>query len=244
MENPNTPSPLRRPDGQPVRILVVDDEPDLTDVLSSALRYEGCEVRTAGDGAAALASARTFRPDAIVLDWMLPDTDGVTLLRALRAELERVCVLFLTARDAVEDRIAGITAGGDDYVTKPFSLEEVLARLRGLLRRAGMAREAGGDRLVVGDLVLDQEAREVTRAGSVIELSRTEFELLRYLMRNPRRVLSKAQILDRVWSYDFGGQAHVVELYISYLRKKVDAGRSPLIHTVRGVGYVLKPEQT
>ncbi|MGC0417340.1 response regulator transcription factor [Embleya sp. AB8] len=242
MENQSTPSPLCRPDGAPVRILVVDDEPDLTDVLSGALRYEGCEVRTAADGAGALASARDFRPDAIVLDWMLPDTDGLTLLRALRAELERVCVLFLTARDAVEDRIAGITAGGDDYVTKPFSLEEVLARVRGLLRRAGMTREAGGDRLVVGDLVLDQDAREVTRAGAVIELSRTEFELLRYLMRNPRRVLSKAQILDRVWSYDFGGQAHVVELYISYLRKKVDAGRVPLIHTVRGVGYVLKPD--
>jgi DNA-binding response OmpR family regulator len=225
-----------------VRVLVVDDEPDLTDVLAQALRYEGWDVRTAADGAGALALARDFRPDAVVLDWMLPDTNGLVLLRGIRAELERVCVLFLTARDAVEDRIAGITAGGDDYVTKPFSLEEVLARLRGLLRRAGMARNAGENRLVVGDLVMDEDAREVSRAGTAIDLSRTEFELLRYLMRNPRRVSSKAQILDHVWSYDFGGRAHVVELYISYLRKKVDAGRAPLIHTVRGVGYVLKPE--
>ncbi|MEV1205844.1 response regulator transcription factor [Microbispora rosea] len=163
------------------------------------------------------------------------------VLRRLRAEAPDVCVLFLTARDAVEDRIAGITAGGDDYVTKPFSLEEVLARLRGLLRRAGMARSAEGDRLTVGDLAMDEDAREVTRDGELVELTPTEFELLRFLMRNPRRVLSKAQILDRVWSYDFGGQAHVVELYISYLRKKIDAGRRPLIHTVRGVGYVLRP---
>jgi two-component system OmpR family response regulator len=163
------------------------------------------------------------------------------VLRRLRAESPHVCVLFLTARDAVEDRIAGITAGGDDYVTKPFSLEEVLARLRGLLRRAGMARTVEGSRLSVGDLVMDEDAREVTRGGELVELTPTEFELLRFLMRNPRRVLSKAQILDRVWSYDFGGQAHVVELYISYLRKKIDAGRPPLIHTVRGVGYTLRP---
>ncbi|MFD8865368.1 response regulator transcription factor [Streptomyces sp. NPDC059590] len=247
MENHTTdPFLLRRPDGTPVRVLVVDDEPDLTEVLSGALRGEGWRVRTAADGASALAEARAFRPDAVVLDWMLPDTDGLTVLRALRAELEGVCVLFLTARDSVEDRIAGITAGGDDYVTKPFSLEEVLARLRGVLRRAGMARGRDvhqADRLVVGDLVMDEKAREVTRGGAVVELSRTEFELLRFLMRNPRRVLSKAQILDRVWSYDFGGQAHVVELYISYLRKKIDAGRTPLIHTVRGVGYVLKPNE-
>lgn len=238
-----TPSPaLCRPDGGPVRVLVVDDEHDLTDVLCQALRYEGWEVRSAADGASAVAAARSFRPDAVVLDWMLPDTDGLAVLRELRAEAKGICVLFLTARDAVEDRIAGITAGGDDYVTKPFSLEEVLARLRGLLRRAGMAREPSGSLLVVGDLVMDEEAREVSRAGTAVELSRTEFELLRFLMRNPRRVLSKAVILDRVWAYDFGGRAHVVELYISYLRKKIDAGRTPLIHTVRGVGYVLKPE--
>ncbi|MFI7020831.1 response regulator transcription factor [Streptomyces sp. NPDC050164] len=239
-----SPAPLRRPDGGAVRVLVVDDEPDLTEVLGVALRAEGWEVRSAGDGAAALETADGFRPDAVVLDWMLPDVDGLQVLHALRRRLPQVCVLFLTARDAVEDRIKGITAGGDDYVTKPFSLEEVLARLRGLLRRAGMLHEAGAPRLVIGDLVMDEEAREVTRAGRVVELSRTEFELLRFLMRNPRRVLSKEQILDRVWSYDFGGRAHVVELYISYLRKKVDAGRAPLIHTVRGVGYVLKQDRS
>ncbi|MFB7593450.1 response regulator transcription factor [Streptomyces sp. NPDC056160] len=233
---------LTRPDGSPVRVLVVDDDPDLAEVLSGALRYQGWEVRAAGDGAAAVAGARALRPDAVVLDVMLPDTDGFAVLRELRGVRPDVCVLFLTARDAVEDRVAGITAGGDDYVTKPFSLEEVVARLRGLLRRAGMARQqADGPRLTVGDLAMDEDAREVTRAGELIELSPTEYELLRFLMHNPRRVLSKPQILDRVWSYDFGGQAHVVELYISYLRKKVDAGREPMIHTVRGAGYVLKP---
>ena len=233
---------LARPDGTPVHVLVVDDDPDLAEVLSGVLRYEGWDVRTAGDGATAVAEARTLMPDAVVLDVMLPDTDGFAVLKSLRSVKPDVCVLFLTARDAVEDRIAGITAGGDDYVTKPFSLEEVVARLRGLLRRAGMARQLeDGPRLIVGDLAMDEEAREVTRAGELIELSPTEFELLRFLMNNPRRVLSKAQILDRVWSYDFGGQAHVVELYISYLRKKVDAGREPMIHTVRGAGYVLKP---
>ncbi|GAB1334617.1 response regulator transcription factor [Streptomyces sp. E-15] len=233
---------LTRPDGTPPRVLVVDDDPDLAEVLTGALRYEGWEVRAAGDGAAALAAARELLPDAVVLDVMLPDTDGFALLGRLHEVRPDVCVLFLTARDAVEDRITGITAGGDDYVTKPFSLEEVVARLRGLLRRAGMARRTDdGPRLTVGDLVMDEDAREVTRAGELIELSPTEFELLRLLMHNPRRVLSKAQILDRVWSYDFGGRAHVVELYISYLRKKVDAGREPMIHTVRGAGYVLKP---
>ncbi|MFA1541798.1 response regulator transcription factor [Actinomadura monticuli] len=234
---------LRRADGTPVRVLVVDDEPDLAEVLTRVLASEGWAVRAAGDGAGAVAAAREFRPDAVVLDVMLPDIDGLQVLRRLRAEAPDVCVLFLTARDAVEDRIAGITAGGDDYVTKPFSLEEVLARLRGLLRRAGMTRQTEAARLLtVGGLSMDEDAREVTRDGRMIELTPTEFELLRFLMRNPRRVLSKAQILDRVWDYDFGGQAHVVELYISYLRKKIDAGRAPMIHTVRGVGYVLKPE--
>ncbi|MBJ7906844.1 response regulator transcription factor [Streptomyces sp. NPDC003656] len=233
---------LTRPDGTPPRVLVVDDDPDLAEVLTGALRYQGWQVRAEGDGASAVAAARELRPDAVVLDVMLPDTDGLAVLRRLQEIAPDVCVLFLTARDAVEDRIAGITAGGDDYVTKPFSLEEVVARLRGLLRRAGMARLLDeGPRLTVGDLVMDEDAREVTRAGELIDLSPTEFELLRLLMRNPRCVLSKAQILDRVWSYDFGGRAHVVELYISYLRKKVDAGREPMIHTVRGAGYVLKP---
>ncbi|MET7336115.1 response regulator transcription factor [Nonomuraea sp. NPDC005650] len=232
---------LSRPDGTPIRVLVVDDAPDLLEVLERTLLQEGWQVRAVASGEAAIKEAESFGPDAAILDVMLPDLDGLELMRRLRERTPELCVLFLTARDAVEDRIAGITAGGDDYVTKPFSLEEVLARLRGLLRRAGMARQDDGDRLVVGELSMDEEAREVTRDGTLIELTPTEFELLRLLMYNPRRVLTKAQILDDVWSYDFGGQAHVVELYISYLRKKIDAGRRPLIHTVRGVGYVLKP---
>src|SRR6185437_950423 len=241
-ESPATEVPGLRQDGTPIRVLVVDDEPSLAELLASVLRYEGWEIMTAADGASAVRTAREFKPDAVVLDVMLPDFSGLEVLRKLRADLPHVCVLFLTARDSVEDRIAGITAGGDDYVTKPFSLEEVLARLRGLLRRAGLARAGGaGAELVAGDLAMDEEAREVRRGGDIIELTATEFELLRFLMRNPRRVLSKAQILDRVWNYDFGGQAHVVELYISYLRKKIDSGREPVIHTVRGVGYVLKP---
>ncbi len=228
-------------EGTPIRVLVVDDEPTLAEVLASVLRYEGWDVKTAADGTSAVRTAREFRPHAVILDIMLPDFDGLEVLRRLRAISPHVSVLFLTARDAVEDRIAGITAGGDDYVTKPFSLEEVLARLRGLLRRAGVAQSASGGQIAVGPLTMDEDAREVRRGGDLIDLTATEFELLRYLMLNPRRVLSKAQILDRVWHYDFGGQAHVVELYISYLRKKIDAGREPLIHTVRGVGYVLKP---
>ncbi|MER5673512.1 response regulator transcription factor [Pseudonocardia alni] len=233
--------PLRRADGGPIRVLVVDDESTLSDLLSMALRYEGWEVRAAADGMSAVRHAREFRPDAIVLDVMLPDFDGFEVLRRVRADTPEVPVLFLTARDAVEDRVAGLTAGGDDYVTKPFSLEELVARLRGLLRRAGMAAAQRSSELIVGDLVLDEDAHEVSRAGDPVELTATEFELLRYLMRNPRRVLSKAQILDRVWNYDFGGQSNVVELYVSYLRKKIDAGRRPMIHTVRGAGYVLRP---
>ncbi|MFB8211140.1 MULTISPECIES: response regulator transcription factor [unclassified Streptomyces] len=233
---------LLRPDRTPVRVLVVDDEASLTELLSMALRYEGWEVRSAGDGAAAVRTARAFRPDVVILDVMLPDMDGLAVLGRLRRELSDVPVLFLTARDSVEDRIAGLTAGGDDYVTKPFSLEEVVARLRGLIRRSGTAAAARGEsQLVVGDLMLDEDSHEVSRGGKNIHLTATEFELLRFLMRNPRRVLSKAQILDRVWNYDFGGQANVVELYISYLRKKIDAGRSPMIHTRRGAGYLIKP---
>ncbi len=218
---------IRRADGSPVRVLVVDDEPSLAELLASVLRYEGWEIQTAADGSSAVRAAREFQPDAIVLDIMLPDFDGLEVLRRVRAILPHVCVLFLTARDAVQDRVSGITAGGDDYVTKPFSLEEVLARLRGLLRRAGMARASNGTELTVADLAMDEDAREVRRGGDLIDLTATEFELLRFMMRNPRRVLSKAQILDRVWNYDFGGQAHVVELYISYLRKKIDSGREP-----------------
>ncbi|MCW8220680.1 response regulator transcription factor [Streptomyces griseolus] len=232
---------MLRPDRIPVRVLIVDDEASLAELLSMALRYEGWEVRSAGDGAGALSTARDFRPDAVILDVMLPDMDGLTVLGRLRRELPDVPVLFLTARDAVEDRIAGLTAGGDDYVTKPFSLEEVVARLRGLIRRSGTATARSESTLVVGDLVLDEDSHDVSRGGDSIHLTATEFELLRFLMRNPRRVLSKAQILDRVWNYDFGGQANVVELYISYLRKKIDAGRSPMIHTRRGAGYLIKP---
>jgi two-component system, OmpR family, response regulator len=232
---------LRRPDGGPVRVLVVDDEVTLSELLSMALRYEGWEVRAAGDGMEAVRQARGFEPDVVVLDVMLPDMDGFAVLRRLREVSPQVPVLFLTARDAVEDRVAGLTAGGDDYVTKPFSLEEVVARLRALLRRAGMTAVRQDAVLVVGDLTLDEDSHEVRRDGVLIELTATEYELLRYLMRNPRRVLSKAQILDRVWNYDFGGQANVVELYISYLRKKIEAGRAPMIHTMRGAGYVLKP---
>jgi two-component system, OmpR family, response regulator len=232
---------LLRPDGQPVRVLVVDDEPALAELVTLALRYEGWQVRSALDGATAVRVAREFRPDAVVLDVMLPDIDGLDVLHRLRADAETLPVLFLTARDSVEDRIAGLTAGGDDYVTKPFSIEEVVLRLRALMRRCGVTEASAGKTVVVGDLVLDEDTREVRRDGEEITLTTTEFELLRYLMRNPRRVLSKAQILDRVWNYDFGGQANIVELYISYLRKKIDAGRQPMIHTIRGAGYVLKP---
>jgi two-component system OmpR family response regulator len=232
---------IRRADGSPIRILVVDDEPVLAEMVSMALRYEGWEISTAGDGATALASARQSRPDAVLLDVMLPDMSGLEVLRRLRDIAPDLPVLLLTAKDAVEDRIAGLSAGGDDYVTKPFSLEEVVLRLRGLLRRTGVSEEGGGAQLVVGDLVLDEDSHEVTRAGEPITLTSTEFELLRFLMRNPKRVLSKAQILDRVWSYDFGGRSNIVELYISYLRKKIDSGRPPMIHTLRGAGYVLKP---
>jgi two-component system OmpR family response regulator len=234
---------LTRPDGSPLRVLVVDDEQNLAELLRMALRYEGWEVDIALNGIQAVNTARASHPDAVVLDMMLPDFDGMEVLRRLRANREDVPVLFLTARDSVEDRVAGLTAGGDDYVTKPFSLEEVVARVRALLRRAGAHQAETIARLVVGDLELDEDSREVFRAGEEIHLTATEFELLRYLMRNPRRVLSKAQILDRVWNYDFGGQANVVELYISYLRKKIDAGREPMIHTMRGAGYVLKPAE-
>jgi two-component system OmpR family response regulator len=232
---------LKRPDGTNVRVLVVDDESNLTELLSMALRYEGWDIKSAATGNAAVKTAKEFKPDAVVLDMMLPDFDGLEVLRRMRDEDPTLPVLFLTARDAVEDRVAGLTAGGDDYVTKPFSLEEVVARVRALLRRSVQLQEEESSLLRVGDLTLDEDSHEVMRGGDEITLTATEFELLRFLMRNPKRVLSKAQILDRVWHYDFGGQANVVELYISYLRKKIDAGRAPMIHTMRGSGYVLKP---
>jgi two-component system OmpR family response regulator len=232
---------LTRPDGSSLRVLVVDDEVNLAELVSMALRYEGWDTAAAHTGTKAVSLAREFRPDAIVLDMMLPDFDGLEVLRRVRSTDPLVPVLFLTARDAVEDRVAGLTAGGDDYVTKPFSLEEVVARVRALMRRAGARQATEHSVLTVGDLTLDEDSREVHRSGDEITLTATEFELLRFLMRNPRRVMSKAQILDRVWNYDFGGQANVVELYISYLRKKIDSGRAPMIHTMRGAGYVLKP---
>ncbi len=235
---------LTRADGSAPRVLVVDDEQMLTDLLSMALRMEGWEVRTAASGYQALQSARDYDPDAMVLDIMMPDLDGMAVLQRLRQSGSDVPVLFLTAKDSVSDRVAGLTAGGDDYVTKPFSLEEVVARLRGLMRRAGTAQSNDVEPILrVGDLSLNEDSHEVERGGRQIELTATEFELLRYLMRNQRRVVSKAQILDRVWNYDFGGRSSVVELYISYLRKKIDQGAEPLIHTVRGVGYMIKAPQ-
>jgi two-component system OmpR family response regulator len=238
---PTTAPKLRRADGSPVRVVVVDDEAALSDLLSMALRYEGWNVKTAAEGRTAIQLIREFQPDVVVLDVMLPDIDGLQVLKRLRDDGQDTPILFLTAKDALDDRIAGLTAGGDDYVTKPFSLEELVARLRGLIRRSSVVVADSADPLLrVGELVLDEESYEVRRDGRLIELTATEFELLRFLMRNPRRVMSKAQILDRVWSYDFGGRSSIVEIYISYLRKKIDAGEPPMIHTVRGVGYMIK----
>ena len=234
---------LTRPDGTPLRVLVVDDEVNIAELIGMAVRYEGWEPTVAHTGSKAVNAAKETRPDAVVLDVMLPDFDGMEVLRRMRSQHPDVPVLFLTARDSVEDRVAGLTAGGDDYVTKPFSLEEVIARLRALMRRSASVKTSTSSVLKVGDLELDEDSHEVFRGEDEIHLTATEFELLRFLMRNPRRVLSKPQILDRVWNYDFGGQANVVELYISYLRKKVDVGRAPMIHTMRGAGYVLKPAE-
>jgi len=231
---------LTRADGAPLRVLVVDDEVNIAELISMALRYEGWETAQAHTGTKAVSAAKDFRPDAVVLDLMLPDFDGLEVLRRMRGHQPDVPVLFLTARDSVEDRVAGLTAGGDDYVTKPFSLEEVVARLRGLMRRAGAQQAASSSVLVVGDLELDEDSHEVTRAGQEIALTATEFELLRFLMRNPRRVLSKAQILDHVWQYDFGGDGGVVETYIGYLRRKLDGTDPKLITTLRGVGYTIR----
>lgn len=232
---------LTHPDGSPIKALVVDDEPNLVDLLAQALRYEGWNVLTALTGRDAVSIATEEAPDVIILDIMLPDITGLDVMRRIHSTHPLIPILFLTARDSVADRVAGITAGGDDYVTKPFSLEEVVARLRALLRRSGVLSRDVGSRLTVGDLTMDEDSHEVFRGDDEIHLTATEFEVLRYFMRNPRRVLSKAQILDRVWQYDFGGEANIVELYISYLRRKIDRGREPMIHTLRGVGYVLKP---
>jgi len=234
---------ITRADGSPIRVLLVDDEPALTNLLKMALHYEGWQIEVAGDGKEAVAKYHEFGPDLLVLDIMLPDIDGLQILKMIRESEGYTPTLFLTARDSVLDRVNGLTAGADDYLTKPFSLEELVARLRGLLRRSKAMEAPGDEVLKVGDLVLDGASREVTRAGESIPLTVTEFELLRYLMRNPRRAIDRAEILDRVWNYDFGGRSSVVDLYISYLRRKIDTGREPMIHTVRGVGYMLRPSQ-
>jgi two-component system OmpR family response regulator len=221
------------------RVLVVDDEPSIVDAVSTALRYEGFDVTTQSTGRAALAAAQESAPDLLVLDIMLPDLDGLEVTRRLRADGIKVPVLFLTARDSVDDKIAGLTIGGDDYMTKPFSLAEVVARVRAILRRTHGDRQEGGE-LRFADLVLDEDSHEVWRDGAPITLTATEFSLLRFFLLNPRRVLSKAQILDHVWHYDFGGEANVVETYVSYLRKKLDKHGPPLIHTIRLVGYALR----
>jgi two-component system OmpR family response regulator len=221
------------------RILVVDDEPSIVDAVATSLRYEGFGVDEAVNGRLALSSAQENPPDLIVLDVMLPDLDGLEVTRRLRADGIRVPILFLTARDAVEDRVAGLTVGGDDYVTKPFALAEIVARVHAILRRTGSESEDEGI-LRFGDIEMDESAHEVTRAGEPISLTATEFNLLRFFLLNPRHVLSKAQILDNVWLYDFGGDGNVVETYVSYLRKKLEAVGPPVIHTVRLVGYALR----
>jgi two-component system OmpR family response regulator len=228
------------------RVLVVDDEPNIVDVVSMALRFQGFEVATAGTGEEALAQVDAFRPQIMVLDVMLPDMTGFDVADRLGAQRGHVPIVFLTARDATEDKLRGLTSGGDDYVTKPFSLEELVARIRVILRRTGPAAEDASV-LRFEDLELDEDTREVARAGHPVELTDTEYRLLRYFLRNPRRVLTRAQILDHVWDYDFGGDARVLETYVSYLRKKLDGVTTPdgepvapLIHTARGVGYALR----
>ena len=232
-----------QPEEPEARLLVVDDEPNIRDLLAASLRFAGFEVVAAADGNEALKLAGEYHPDLVVLDIMLPDMDGFTVLRRLRSAGPRVPVLFLTARDDMADKVQGLTVGGDDYVTKPFSLEEVVARIRAILRRT--MDEPSSAMLTYDDLELDEDAHEVRRAGVLVDLSPTEFKLLRYLMLNPNRVLSKAQILDHVWEYDFNGDAGIVESYISYLRRKIDPYSSePLIQTKRGFGYMLKAGKT
>jgi two-component system, OmpR family, response regulator len=222
------------------RILVVDDEPNIVDVVSMALRFQGFEVDTAATGRDALAAVERFRPQVMVLDVMLPDMEGFEVADRLGAQRGHVPIIFLTARDATEDKLRGLSIGGDDYVTKPFSLEELVARIRVILRRTG-GSDGDDSRLVFEDLELDEDTREVSRAGEPVDLTATEYRLLHYLMLNPRRVLTRSQILDHVWEYDFGGDARVLETYVSYLRKKLDVHGPSLIHTARGVGYALRP---
>jgi two-component system, OmpR family, response regulator len=237
---PNSDVTVREAVARRTRILVVDDEPNIRALLTATLRLTEFEVRTASGGSEALIAAEEFEPDLVVLDVMLPDLDGFQVARRLRTS-RSVPVLFLTARDAVEDRISGLTVGADDYVTKPFSLEEVVLRIRAILRRSQPELDITTDSvLTYADLEMDEDAHEVRRGGKLIDLSPTEFNLLRYLMTNAGRVVSKAQILDRVWNYDFGGDGRIVESYVYYLRRKIDKLGPPLIHTVRGVGYALR----
>ena len=227
--------------GSTRRILVVDDEPSIVDAVATALRYEGFEVDEAASGRAALSVVQRHEPDLIVLDWMLPDLDGIEVGRRLREQGFRCAVLFLTAKDSTENKVEALRAGGDDYVTKPFSLAELVARVQAILRRT--AGELPGDVLRFEDLLLDEQRHEVSRAGTPVELSATEFNLLRFFLLNPRRVLSKGQILQNVWHYDFGGSTNVVETYVSYLRRKLDPLGPPLIKTVRQAGYMLDAER-
>jgi two-component system OmpR family response regulator len=231
-------------EGSPVpaapRVLVVDDETNITDLVATALRYEGFQVTTANTGAEALEAVSAERPDLVVLDIMLPDVDGFEVARRLGVNGKTVPVLFLTARDTTDDKVRGLTIGGDDYVTKPFSLAELVARVHAVLRRTRMNGHSSSSRLVFADLEMDDDTREVNRGDRSIELTATEYRLLRYLLANARKVLTRAQLLDHVWDYDFGGDSGVLETYISYLRKKVDVDGRPLIHTVRGVGYTLR----
>ena len=233
IEDPQT------PDNSGTRVLVVDDEPNIAEVVTMALRFNGFTVETAASGREALTAVSSFKPHLMVLDVMLPDMEGFDVAARLGAQRAGVPIIFLTARDATEDKVRGLSGGGDDYMTKPFSLEELVARIRTILRRTGQAA-AESSRLVFEDLELDEETREVTRAGVLIELTATEYRLLRYLLLNPRRVLTRSQLLDHVWNYDFGGDGRVLETYISYLRKKLDVHGPPLIRTVRGVGYALR----
>ncbi|NEW28033.1 response regulator transcription factor [Nocardia cyriacigeorgica] len=236
-----TATPRQAPEA---RVLVVDDEPMIVELLDVSLRFQGFEVATAADGAQALDLARTFRPQALIVDVMMPGMDGFGLLRRLRADGIDAPVLFLTARDDVHDKVTGLTLGADDYVTKPFSLEEVVARLRVILRRAGQVNpQPERARLRFADIELDDDTHEVWKAGEPVALSPTEFTLLRYFLVNAGTVLSKPRILDHVWRYDFGGEVGVVETYVSYLRKKVDTGERRLIHTLRGVGYVMRESE-
>lgn len=224
-----------------VKVLIVDDEPNIVELLTVSLKFQGFDVYSAGSGNEALRRAREINPDAYILDVMMPGMDGFELLGKLRSEGLDGPVLYLTAKDSVDQRIHGLTIGADDYVTKPFSLEEVITRLRVILRRGASAEDNDGDAtMTYASLTLNDDTHEVTKDGQLIELSPTEFNLLRYLMQNKEVVLSKAKILDNVWHYDFGGDGNVVESYISYLRRKIDTGDTPLIHTVRGVGYVLR----